>query len=163
MSQRAHRAIVSRTATDSQFLRQRQAASALTPPAKGWIRSIRDALGMSARELGQRLGVSPSTVLRTEAHEASGSVNLSTMSRYAEALECDLVVALVPKRPLSEHVLEQALAIARERAEKTQHTMQLEAQGLSPEQLETLIRRDADRIATQRNLWGHDWVRQSSA
>ena len=163
MSQRAHRATVSRMATDSQLPQLSQAARTLAPPAKGWIRSIRDALGMSARELGERLGVSPSTVLRTESHEVFGSVNLSTMSRYAEALECDLVVALVPKRPLGEHVSEQALAIARRRVEKTQHTMQLEAQGLSEEQLEMLIRRDAERIASQRNLWGRDRLRQSSA
>ena len=99
------------------------------PPPKGWLRAIRDAFGMTGAQLGTRLGVSPQSVDSLERSEANGTVKLETLRRAAEALNCTLVYALVPKRPLEEIVQERANAIAAHELGRIAHTMTLEAQG----------------------------------
>ncbi len=41
----------------------------VTAPPKGWIRTIRDALGMTAKQLANRLGVAQQAVARIEKEE----------------------------------------------------------------------------------------------
>src|SRR5882724_9035643 len=84
----------------------------LQPPPKGWIRAIRDALGMTGVQLAKRLRVSPQTVEATEKSEASGSIQLNTLRRAAEALGCTLVYALVPNTSLDDAVKQRARKIA---------------------------------------------------
>lgn len=69
-------------------------------PGRGWIRTLRDALGLSAWELGQRVGVSAVRILQIERAEVEGTLQLSTVQRVATALNCRLVYVLVPERPL---------------------------------------------------------------
>ena len=67
------------------------------PPPKGWIRAIRDAVGMTGGQLASRLGIRPQTVAALEKSEAAGSIQLSTLRRVAEAMDCTLVYAkMVP-------------------------------------------------------------------
>ena len=70
------------------------------PPAKGWVRAIRDALGMSGVQFARRLNVRPPSVASLEASEESGTIQLKTLRRAAEALDCTLVYALVPNDTL---------------------------------------------------------------
>jgi len=72
----------------------------INPPSKGWVRAIRDALGMTARQLAGRLGVSQQSVTRIENHELSGAVTVKTMRRVAEGLDCVFVCGFVPKSSL---------------------------------------------------------------
>src|SRR4029079_14724254 len=77
-------------------------ADRFRPPPKGWIRAIRDALGMTGVQLASRLGVRPQTLNLIEKSEAEGTIQLKTLRRAAEALDCTLVYALVPKGSLEE-------------------------------------------------------------
>src|SRR5688572_16631363 len=70
------------------------------PPNRGWIRAIREALGMTTAQLATRLGVRQPSVVAIEQSEERGSIELATLRRAAEALNCSLVYALVPKQPL---------------------------------------------------------------
>lgn len=90
--------------------------------------AIREALGMSARDLAGRMGVADSTVVRLEASERAGTVQLNSLRRAADALGCDLVYALVPRRPLDEIVQEQARRQAVKVLASVHHTMLLEDQ-----------------------------------
>ena len=47
-----------------------------TPPPKGWVRAIRDALGMSGTQLGKRIGVTQQTVTAIEKSEENGTVQI---------------------------------------------------------------------------------------
>ncbi len=105
-----------------------QNPEALTPPPRGWVKAIRDALGMTAEQLGARLGVSQVRALALEKAEASGSVTLDSLERAARALDCRLVYALVPRKPLEELVEERAAERARKQLQTTRHSMALEAQ-----------------------------------
>jgi predicted DNA-binding mobile mystery protein A len=79
------------------------------PPVTGWVRAIREALGMSQFELGQRMGVSQPRVAQIERAEGDGSVELSTIGRTAVALGCSLRYVLAPDESLERMVRRQAL------------------------------------------------------
>ena len=107
----------------------------LQPPKKGWIRAIRDALGMSGRQLGQRMSVSKMWITDMERLEANGATSLKTLRRAAEAMDCELVYALVPKTSLKETLLKQARRKVRQDMARASHTMALEDQALSQDEV----------------------------
>ena len=100
-------------------------------PPKGWLRAVRDALGMNGRQFADRLGVSPVRVSRMESDELAGALSLNTLRKAADALDCKLVYGLVPITSLDDTVRQQAIRKAKKRLERTSHTMALEAQELS--------------------------------
>src|SRR3546814_5831719 len=81
-------------------------------PPRGWLRAIRDALGMSGRQLGKRLGITPQSVAELERSETLGTIQLKTLRRAAEALDCTLVYALVPNASLAATVEARARKVA---------------------------------------------------
>ena len=96
----------------------------LARPPKGWIRAIREALGMSAAALGGRLGVTAGAVTRLEQSEAADRIQLDTLRRTADALGCDLVYLLVPRRPLTTVVRERAPACScADRIRRAEHAV----------------------------------------
>ena len=102
--------------------------SRFTPPVKGWIRAIREALGMTAEQLAKRVGVKQPTLHRLEQSEVKGSIELATLRRVAAALDCTLVYALVPKQSLEETVHARARSFTRRRLAPVEHSMLLEDQ-----------------------------------
>lgn len=122
-------------------------------PSKGWIRAIRDALGMSGAQLGKRLEVSPQTIDRIEKSEAAGTIQLSTLRRAAEALDCTLVYALVPNTSLEAMAGTRARHIALRNLERVAHTMNLEAQGTGAHDLEERIAAYIRDALKDRDLW----------
>jgi len=73
-------------------------------PPRGWLKAIREALGMTTTQLGQRLGVVQSRVVAIEQGESKGSITLNSLEKAAQALDCRLVYALVPEQPLEDMV-----------------------------------------------------------
>lgn len=100
-------------------------------PASGWLRAIRNALGMSSGVLASHLGMTASGVRKLEQAEAADSITLGTLRRMAEALDCDLHYALVPRRPLREMRRQQALRLAQQLQQRSRRTMVLEAQSVA--------------------------------
>lgn len=123
------------------------------PPPMGWIRAIREALGMTGVQLAGRLGVRPQTVEALEKSEASGTIQLSTLRRAAAALDCTLVYALVPNRPLEETVRARARAIALRDLGRVAHSMRLEDQHTGDADLEAQIDAYIRDIVRDRDLW----------
>jgi len=125
----------------------------LVIPRGGWIRAIRDALGMSARDLAHRLGVTESTVARMETSERAQSIQLSTLQRAAAALGCDLVYALVPSRPLEQSVHEQARRRAQTAIAPVTHSMLLEDQAPPESAVDALVDERASAWVDRPGLW----------
>jgi predicted DNA-binding mobile mystery protein A len=100
-------------------------------PSKGWLRAIRNALGMTSAQLARRLGVSQPRIVELEQSEVSGKVTLNTLQRAAEALGCRLVYVLVPEKPLAETVRDRAELLAQRQQSDVEHTMRLEDQAVS--------------------------------
>lgn len=103
----------------------------VSPPKKGWIRAVRDALGMTGLQFSKRLNVNPSRVTEMEHGEISGSLTIKTMRKAAESLNCVFVYAIVPQKTLEDIVKKQIQKAAHERFNRISHTMDLEDQELS--------------------------------
>lgn len=128
---------------------------ALTRPPRGWVKAIREALGMTTAQLAKRLGVSQPRVVTLEQAEAKGAITIESLERAARALDCHLVYTLVPRQSLDELIEERALRLARKRLATTSHTMSLEAQGVEKgdesEQLRRLVRQIVEKAGSE--LW----------
>ena len=105
-------------------------------PPKGWIRAIRDALGLTVRQLARRMGKTHSVVVRLEGSEVADTITLGSLRAAAEAMDCTLVYAIVPNRSLTETARSRATAIAEAHLARVHHTMRLEDQALQPDDLE---------------------------
>jgi predicted DNA-binding mobile mystery protein A len=127
-------------------------------PSSGWIKTIREALGMPATHLAKRLGVVASTVTRLEASEADDTVSLATLCRAAEALGCELKYALVPRQSLANTLDARANQLARARMGAVAHTMALEAQATSKNTVASQTRALAENLlkGPRRELWRQD-------
>jgi predicted DNA-binding mobile mystery protein A len=143
-------AVRSRTLLDAHY-DEWQPLRSQARPARGWIRAVRDALGMSAAVLASRLGTTASAVTRLEQSEASEHIQLDTLRRAADALGCDLVYLLIPRRRLTEVVRDRAHTLARAQAAATEQTMRLEDQATG--QLSELEARLAEQLLTRGDLW----------
>lgn len=132
-----------------------QDMQAFVRPPRGWVKAIREALGMTTAQLGKRLGVSQPRVTALEKAEASGAITLESLTRAANALDCQLVYALVPRTSLEEAVEERALVLAEKKLSRTSHTMALEAQSVDEEDerehLMAMARRLAQKSGSE--LW----------
>jgi predicted DNA-binding mobile mystery protein A len=100
-------------------------------PPKGWIRAVRDSLGMNGRQLADRLNVTRQRASMIEKDELGGSATLKTMRRVAESLDCVFVYALVPRESLEHTLHEQARLVVNKQLARVSHTMMLENQELS--------------------------------
>jgi predicted DNA-binding mobile mystery protein A len=130
-------------------------AAALARPPRGWVRAIRDALGMTTRQFASRLGVAQSVAVDLERRELRESVSLGTLRQAAEALDCRLVYALVPNRSLEDTLLARARQQAAVQLAHAHHTMSLEDQALSAANLAAEGERLAAELARgdPRRLW----------
>lgn len=129
--------------------------SQYTTPRSGWVRAVREALGMSAADLGRLMGVSRASVRSLEKNELSGSIQLSTLKRAAEAMGCTLIYALVPNESLDATVRREAHSILREQWLHVNQSMALEDQATrmtraeEQAQLEAVI--SSGRLWSERN------------
>ena len=112
----------------------------ITLPSKGWIKSIREAFGMTLKQLGERAnGMLPESVSRLEKQEVSGSTTIKTMETIAHALNCRFVYAFVPQSSFQELVMEQAKTAARNKISYISHSMRLEDQQVSESEIQKQI------------------------
>jgi len=109
-------------------------------PPRGWLRAVRNALGMTTAQFARRLSVSQPRIIELEHSEMSGVVTLQTLQRAAEALGCRFVYALVPNRPLAEVMRMRAELVAEKQLASVRHTMSLEDQAVQDKQANKELR-----------------------
>ena len=117
------------------------------------MHAVREALGMSRADLGQRMGVSVTSVLSLEQREREGKAQVDTLRRAAEALECDLVYALVPRRQLETIVSDRAALLASRQLARLVHSMALEGQAVLPDPQREQMAIQAERLIDRPGLW----------
>ena len=127
-------------------------------PPRGWLKAIREALGLTTRQFAKRLDLSQSRVVEIEKAEISGSITLDSLRRAAEALDCRLVYALVPAAPLEEIVEQRARIKALQRLKKTHHNMALENQSVDAADEEEQLKQFTQKLLSQpgSSLWDDD-------
>lgn len=127
----------------------------------GWIAAIREALDMTVRQFAVRLGVTPSNVVRLEQRERDETISLDTLRRAANALNCELVYAIVPRGTATDstNILEtmiesRARDVASEEIGRIARSMALEDQAVNAADLEAQIAERAEALTEKpRALW----------
>jgi predicted DNA-binding mobile mystery protein A len=147
----ARLAAQSRQALNARFAKW-QPVGQFDRPVRGWIKAVREALGMSTTQLAKRVGIKQPTVIAIEQSEAHETIQLTTLRRVAEAMNCTLDYALVPNEPLETMVHARARKIARQRLRSVEHTMRLENQSVSADDVEARLDELAHDV-DPRHLW----------
>lgn len=124
-------------------------------PMRGWLKLIREAIGLTERQQAARLGVTGSSLHKAEQAEADGRITLGQLRKLAEGLDCDLVYALVPRKPLTAVVEDQARTIAMQEVGAVAHTMSLEDQRPGAERLRKQVQQRTDELL--RGRWSELW------
>ena len=127
-----------RTQLDRKLRLLRESGMRIVPQG-GWTKTVRNALGMSGKALGGRIGVSQSAISQLEASEERETITLGSLRKLAEGMECDLVYAFVPKDSLDEIMRRQATLRARNIVNSVATSMELEDQAVSDEDQESQV------------------------
>jgi predicted DNA-binding mobile mystery protein A len=123
-------------------------------PASGWIRALRESLGITAAAFGRRLKIAQQNVVKLEGSERAGTITLASLRRAAAALDADFVYAVVPRKSLRATLSARALELAQQRIAPVAHSMRLEAQGLSDRELQDQVEELARELERRpRELW----------
>jgi len=142
-----HQAVVDETAVY---------ARAIPAPREGWLRTMRKALGMSGAQLARRIGATRALISQTERNEVAGAASLRTLQQMAKAMGCKLVYAMVPAEGTTEDLIAaRAKDKARALVQLAGGHMALEAQQLSPQQIEYEIERVQRQLISElpSDLW----------
>jgi predicted DNA-binding mobile mystery protein A len=126
-----------------------RAAREVPRPSKGWIRTIRQALGISSGELARKLGTSRQLPLQMEKGEAEDRITLKSLRAAANALDCDLVYAFVPRAGNMQALIEnRARAEAKNRVLGVEHSMALENQAVG--RIDEAVEAETRRLVRKR-------------
>lgn len=140
---------------DQRFERLRHLRDVLQSPKGGWIRTIRRGLGMTVSQLAERLRVTPGRISQLESQEAAGKATLSSLIKAADALDCDLLIILLPRDSLEERLRKRAEKLSTAAVLEVAHTMALEQQLPSDSSLEA--QKDAHVEELLRGPWSRLW------
>ena len=108
-------------------------------PKVGWIKTIRETLGMNTRQLGERCNVTSERIIRIEIDEVDGKTTLATLEKVARAMNCRLVYGLVPNDEFIEFIEKTASNKAESQLKRISHTMSLEDQRVSDSALKEQV------------------------
>lgn len=128
----------------------------LTIPSTGWVYAIRQALGMSLRQLGKRMAITPQSVKEIEEREKNGSVSLNVLRQFGKSLDLKLVYGFIPKQDSLENMIEhRAIELAKEIVSRTSISMKLEEQENNPKRIQKAIIEKANEIKLEspKYLW----------
>jgi predicted DNA-binding mobile mystery protein A len=139
----------------NETMKKFESLKAMSAPRKGWIRAIRDTLGMTGKQLAKRLDVNQQRVARIEQDEVLGKVTLNTMKNTAEAMDCVFVYGVIARDDLEGIVRRQAEVVATKRMSRSNQMMRLEKQELSDEEKYKAMQNLVDEIVETmpKSLW----------
>ena len=122
-------------------------------PKQGWLKTIREFLGMTTTQLAKKIDVSQPRVINMEKNEQN--IKISTMERIADALNCDFVYAFEPRENIDDIIYNQAKKKALKIMNKVNKNMGLENQlAESEDTLEDLIKELSDNNIAR--IWDED-------
>lgn len=128
----------------------------VAPPPTGWIKAIRNAIGMSMLQLGNRLSITKQSVQDIERREKDGSITIKALREAARALDMQLVYGFVPNDGSLELLIERkAKELATQIVMRTNNTMKLEAQENTKQRIVKAIQERTTIIKTEmpKTLW----------
>ena len=128
----------------------------ITPPPIGWIKAVRNAIGMSLLQLGNRLSITKQSVQDMERREKDGSITIKSLREVASALDMNLIYGFVPKDGSLDALIERkAKNLATQIVLRTNNSMKLEDQENSKQRIEKAIQERTTAIINEmtKTLW----------
>ena len=128
----------------------------VAPPPTGWIKAIRNAIGMSMLQLGKRLSITKQSVQDIERREKDGSISIKALREAARALDMQLIYGFVPNDGSLEAMINRkAKELATQIVQRTSNSMKLEDQENSKQRIEKAIEERATIIKNEmpKTLW----------
>jgi predicted DNA-binding mobile mystery protein A len=128
----------------------------LVIPSSGWVYSIRQALGMSMRQLGNRMGITPQSVKEIEEREQNETISIKVLRQFGRSLDLKLIYGFIPKSGSLEEIIEKrAYELAKDIVYRTSVTMKLEDQENNPKRIQKAIREKSHEIKLEmpKYLW----------
>jgi predicted DNA-binding mobile mystery protein A len=128
----------------------------LVIPSSGWVYSIRKALGMSMRQLGNRMGITPQSVKEIEEREQNETISIKVLRQFGKSLNLKLIYGFIPQSGNLEDIIEKrAYELAMEIVNRTSISMKLEDQENNPARIQKAIKEKANEIKTEmpKYLW----------
>lgn len=125
-------------------------------PSKGWVHTLRTALKMSLRQLGNKLSIAPQSLKDMESREIAGTITLNTLQDIANAMDMQLVYGFVPKHESLKQMIEiRASELAKEIVMRTHNSMTLEDQQNTVERIKKAIVQKTAEITDEmpKYLW----------
>ena len=117
---------------DSQVPAMTATQKSVSRPAGGWLRAVRQALGLAQAAVAKKTGLTQQAYAQFERGEASGTLSLGNLRRAAEAMDCELVYFLVPRPGRAKSFRELATQLDPDFAhlQASEHSMALEGQAV---------------------------------
>jgi predicted DNA-binding mobile mystery protein A len=128
----------------------------LVIPSSGWVYTIRQALGMSMRQLGNKMGITPQSVKEIEEREQNDTISIKVLRQFGKSLDLKLIYGFIPPDGSLEAIIEKrAFELAKEIVGRTSMTMKLEDQENNPKRLQKAIKEKAAEIKFEmpKYLW----------
>jgi predicted DNA-binding mobile mystery protein A len=125
-------------------------------PSSGWVYSIRQALGMSMRQLGNRMGITPQSVKEIEEREQNETISIKVLRQFGKSINLKLIYGFIPQSGNLEDIIEKrAYELAIEIVNRTSISMKLEDQENNPARIQKAIKEKAKEIKTEmpKYLW----------
>jgi predicted DNA-binding mobile mystery protein A len=113
-------------------------------PMHGWLRAIRESLGLSMVDVARKLARTKPLIQQFEDAEKDDRITLGSLRRVADALGCTLVYAIVPKTGTLTDLAGQSLRdqVASD-VHAVERTMALEDQAVG--EVEQLVKEETER------------------
>lgn len=127
-------------------------------PQEGWVRTLRQALGMTTEQLARRMRVTRQAVLQLENAEVKKTATWTSLRKAADAMDCDVVIAIVPRGSLNQVLMRQGRKQAERHLNRIAHSMKLDAHVVGPEEHAQQVEELATHLATERSraLWADE-------
>lgn len=135
-----------------QHINQLRSLDTYDRPSRGWIRSIREALGLTRSQLSQRLRVTPQNIENLEKAEEERNITLKSLEKVSEAMNCRLYYVLIPENSLENTVNQQILKKAQQIIGYVSHSMALEDQKTKDAELKRQISNLVDELKRKNNI-----------
>lgn len=140
---------------DAKILQPKK-AEGLVMPSSGWVFSIRQALGMSLRQMGNKMGITAQSVKEIEQREQNETISLKVLRQFGKSLNLKLIYGFIPQDGSLENIIEKrAHELALEIVNRTSISMKLEDQENKPSRIQKAIKDKTTEIRNEmpRHLW----------
>jgi predicted DNA-binding mobile mystery protein A len=118
----------------------------------GWIKYMRQALGLTLQELATLVSLPASNISQAEKREVEGKISLELLRKLANAMDCDVVYSFVPKKDIRTFINDKAMEKARATLLNADLHMKLEDQKVTGPEDERIARL-AKKFIEKGDIW----------